>query len=318
MPARSAAAITTSPGWASIARPSTVTVRVSLAVCSVCDISTAASCAVRALPVFDVDEELVAEHADGRDDRRGDGRAEDADRCLPRRPGQTRGDVVADVEEEVEVLFPSGAALDSVHDLVDPAGALSAGGALATRLVVEETGDAPRGPHRARGVVHHDDGPGAEHGPRLPDLVLVEGHVDLVGPEPRGRGAAGDERLQLPVVDDAAAQPRVVEEIAELGLRHLDLVVARPVDAARQREDARARRPALAHRRERRPAVERDPREIGDRLDVVDDGGRPVETDGGREERRLDAGEAPLALETLDYRRLLAADVGAGARVDDE
>src|SRR5437588_6362916 len=141
MPARSAAAITTSPGCASMARPSTVTVTVSLLVCcSVCDISTAGSSGERALPVFDVDEELVAEHADGRDDRRGDGRAEDADRCLPRRPGQTRGDVVADVEEEVEVLFPSGAALDSVHDLVDPAGALSAGGALATRLVVEETG----------------------------------------------------------------------------------------------------------------------------------------------------------------------------------
>src|SRR3954452_13037620 len=101
MPARSAAAITTSPGWASIARPSTVTVR--LAVCSVCDISTAVSCAVRALPVFDVDEELVAEHADGRDDGRGDGRAEDADRCLPRRPGQTRGDVVAHVEEQIQV-----------------------------------------------------------------------------------------------------------------------------------------------------------------------------------------------------------------------
>src|SRR3954454_1350408 len=195
MPARSAAAITTSTGCASIARPSTVTVRVSLAVCSVCDISTAVSCAVRALPVFDVDEELVAEHADGRDDGRGDGRAEDADRCLPRRPGQTRGDVVAHVEEQIQVLFATGAALDAVHDLVHPPRALTAGCALPAGLVVEEAGDPPGRSHHAGGLVHGDHRSGPEHRPRLADLVLIEGHVDLVGAEPRRRSPAGDERL---------------------------------------------------------------------------------------------------------------------------
>src|SRR5947208_5848176 len=113
----------------------------------------------RALPVFDVDEELVPEHADGRDDRGGNGRAEDADRCLPRRPGQTRGDVVAHIEEEVEVLLAPRTVLDAVHDLVDPARTLAARRALAARLVVEEAGDAPSRPHRAGGVVHDDDRP---------------------------------------------------------------------------------------------------------------------------------------------------------------
>src|SRR5438270_10477974 len=150
MPARSAAEMTTSPGLASMARPSTVTVTVSLEV-SVCDISTAVS-SIRTLAVFDVDEELVAEHAHGRDDRGGDGRAEHADRCLLWRPGQTRGDVVADVEQEVEVLLAAGALLDAVHHLVEPARALAARRALTARLVVEEAGDAPRRPHRARGA----------------------------------------------------------------------------------------------------------------------------------------------------------------------
>src|SRR3954467_11269024 len=107
----------------------------------------------RTLPVFDVDKELVAEHADGGDDRRGDGRTEHADRCLPRRPGQTRGDVVAHVEEEVEVLLTAGAVLDPVHDLVHPPGTFTAGRALPARLVMEEACDAPRGAHGAGGVV---------------------------------------------------------------------------------------------------------------------------------------------------------------------
>ncbi len=52
-------------------------------------------------------------------------------------------------------------------------------------------------------------------------------------------------------------------------------------------------------------------------LDVVDHGRVAVEADGRRKERRLDPGEAPLALEGLEQRRLLAADVGTGPGVDD-
>ena len=50
------------------------------------------------------------------------------------------------------------------------------------------------------------------------------------------------------------------------------------------------------------------------RADVVDDGRRVVEAVGGWE-RRLEARLAALALQRVEQRRLLAADVGAGAAV---
>jgi hypothetical protein len=54
---------------------------------------------------------------------------------------------------------------------------------------------------------------------------------------------------------------------------------------------------------------------VGEGLDVVDDRGLAEEAlDGG--EGRLDAGPPALALDRLEQRRLLAADVGAGAAVD--
>ena len=66
------------------------------------------------------------------------------------------------------------------------------------------------------------------------------------------------------------------------------------------------------------PAVEHDPRQVRHRLDVVDDGRRLVEAHDGRKPRRLVARVPPLALEALEEGRLLATDVGAGPRVDDE
>ena len=55
----------------------------------------------------------------------------------------------------------------------------------------------------------------------------------------------------------------------------------------------------------------------GDGLDVVDGGRRAVEPDIGGE-RRLQARLALLAFEALEQRRLLAADVGARAVVDEK
>ena len=60
-----------------------------------------------------------------------------------------------------------------------------------------------------------------------------------------------------------------------------------------------------------------DPRHVGERLDVVDQR-RPAVEALDRRERRLQARVAALALERVEQRRLLAADVGAGAAVDDQ
>lgn len=57
-------------------------------------------------------------------------------------------------------------------------------------------------------------------------------------------------------------------------------------------------------------------RRDSDGLDVGDGGGAAEDADVGRE-GRLEARLALLALQRLDQRRLLAADVGAGAAVDE-
>src|SRR5262249_22490646 len=60
-----------------------------------------------------------------------------------------------------------------------------------------------------------------------------------------------------------------------------------------------------------------DVREVGQRLDVVDHSGLAVEALHSRE-RRLEPGLTAQAFEGIDERRLLAADVGARASVDDD
>ena len=66
------------------------------------------------------------------------------------------------------------------------------------------------------------------------------------------------------------------------------------------------------------PPLLHDPRHVRQRLDVVDDRRLHVEALGRREERRLEPRHAPVALEALDQRGLLADDVGPGAPVQDD
>src|SRR3954451_3942215 len=295
--------MTISPGLASKTLPSTVILSGS---------------AKLAPAVLDVDQELVAEHFDAGHDRGRDRRAEHADGGLLRRPAQPWGDVVAHVEQQVQVRLATLAQLDAAQDLVEPTAALAAGRALPARLPVKEAGDAPRGADHAGGLVHGYDRARAEHGSGLAHRVLVEGHVELVRPEPRRGDATGDERLQLVVVADPAAQLGVVEEVPEGGLGHLDLVVGRPLDVTGDREDPGARRTPDAEGSKGGPAVLHDPGQVRHGLDVVDHGGRAVQALDRREPGRLVPGIAPLALQALQQGRLLAADVGAGARVDHE
>src|SRR3712207_2113753 len=74
--------------------------------------------------VFDVREVLVSEALDRRGDRRHGRRPEGTDRRLLRRPGDAGADVVAHVEQQIEVGLPPGAVLDAMEDLLEPAGAL--------------------------------------------------------------------------------------------------------------------------------------------------------------------------------------------------
>ena len=163
------------------------------------------------------------------------------------------GDVVAHVEQQVEVLFAALARLDALHDLLQPARALAARRALPARLPGEELGDAPGRPAPRQvwsSMTTTEPEPSME--PASRHLVLPQGEVDLVGTEPRGGHAAGDERLQLTAVADAAAQDRGVDEVVEGGLHHLHLEDAGLVDVTGQGEQPGAGGAPLARGRRRR------------------------------------------------------------------
>ncbi len=94
-----------------------------------------------------------------------------------------------------------------------------------------------------------------------------------------------------------------------------DLVDAGHGDLARQAEQLRAGGAVGAGGGVRGPAVQQDRQHVHQGLDVVDQrrAAEQADVDG---ERRLVAGLAPLALDGVEDRGLLAADVGAGASED--
>ena len=147
--------------------------------------------------------------------------------------------------------------------------------------------------------------------PIFAERVVVERHVDLVRRERRHGRAARDDRLQLASVGDAAGE--VVDQLAHRRAEH-ELVVAGACDVARDREDRRSGRALRPDLRELLRADLHDRGHRRDRADVVDLRRRVVEA-LHRRERRPRARLAALALERVEQRRLLAADVRAGAAV---
>ena len=222
-------------------------------------------------------------------------------------------DVLLHRGDDVEVHRGRLARDHPLEHLHRPVGALAAGGALPARLVVVEA-------RRAQGqlgdrdrVVGDDDRPRAEHRARLGHRLEAVGEVELGRGQDRRRGAAREPRLDLAPVGRAAGEP--VDQLPG-GDPELDLVVAGPLDAARDRDDLGAGRLLGAEPLEPLGAVGDDVGHVGQGLDVVDQG-RPSVEALDRRERRLEARVAALSLERVEQRRLLAADVGAGAAVDD-
>src|SRR5487761_206860 len=138
--------MSSSPGVASMARPFTVMVTVPR-ITSVIGTPT----------VVHVRDEVVSEHPDGRVHRRRYRGTQDANRRLLRRPGESRRDVVAEIEQEVAVLRASAAVFNTVHRAFDPPGTFATWRALTAGLAREELRNAPRRAHDARRLVHHHD-----------------------------------------------------------------------------------------------------------------------------------------------------------------
>src|SRR5665213_1542407 len=242
--------------------------------------------------LFNVLDELVAEHRDRSRDRGRDRGTKRTDGRLLRWPSAAGRDVVAQIEHQVEVFDSTAAVLHAVHDALEPARTLTTRRALSAGLSREELGDAPRRANDARGVIEDDHRAGAEHRTFLAHFVLPEGCVQHVRTEPRSRHAAGDERLDRVTVEETTTERGVVDEIAEGVLHHLDFVDARVLHPARKGEEPRSLGATGAEGGEGLAAVQDDPGNVGHRLDVVDDGGLVVETVDCGKERWLDPREA--------------------------
>ncbi len=255
----------------------------------------------------DVVLELVAVLVEDADRRVTGGVAHPADRVavVPLR----------DLVELVDVLGPALAGDDAVDDPVHPAHALAAGRALAARFVVVEAQQHLEQAHHARALGDDDHTARPERGSgRGERRVVVGDRLDLRGGEHLGRDAAGDDALELRAVQHAAAvlEQELLERIAVL-----DLVDAGPRDVAGDRAELRAGALRRADLLEGGRAERHDHADVGERLDVVDDGGHLVEA-LHRQPRRAVARVAALALERRQEPRRLAAHVGSRAAVDDE
>ena len=241
-------------------------------------------------------------------------------KCSERRAHRHRGETahraqrsvghqLAEVVEQREVRVAVLAGADPVDHLDAADRADAAGRALAARLLGAELhGEAGHAGH-VDGVVEDHDAAVADHRADRGERLVVDGDVeaahrqvgaertaDLHGPHRTTRGRAAAEPLD-----------QLAQGDAERGLDD-----AAPRDVAGQLEDARAPGAPDAVLGVGLRAVGQDPRHRGQGEHVVDDGG-PAEQalEGG--DRRLGPHHAALALEALEHRRLLAADVGAGA-----
>ena len=134
-------------------------------------------------------------------------------------------------------------------------------------------------------------------------------HVERLRPDEDARRAAEQDR---PDRRGRPARRRPARSARAASPRTSTSYDARSRDVAGQAEELRSGRALGADRGERLAALEQDERDVGQRLDVVDDGRLAEQPDLDRE-RRLVARLAALALDRLEERRLLAADVGAGA-----
>src|SRR3954449_9235494 len=144
MPVRCAAAMSNSPGFASMSTPSMVTVTVVFFAASAAASDTGDLRPVEdGAAVVDVVLELVAEEPQCRRQRRRGRRAQHTDGGLPGRPREPGTDVVGHVQQKVEIAMPAVAVDDALEDAFQPRGALPARRAFAAALPGEEPHDAP-------------------------------------------------------------------------------------------------------------------------------------------------------------------------------
>ena len=249
-------------------------------------------------------------------------RAEMPDQALdrPRRRVAQRADRVAfdlprHLLQRIDFVRRRAAFDHAGHDPPHPAGAFAARRALAAAFVhVEFRQPGDRLDH-VGGFVHHDDRRGAE--PAAHRAQTVEIHQHVVADrfrDQRHRGAARNDRQQV-VPAAAHAAGIFVDQFPQRNAEFF-LDIAGLVHMAGDAEHFLPRVVLPPEAGEPRRAAAQDRRRHRDAFDVVHRGRAAVQPDAGRE-RRLHPRHALLALEAFDQRRFLAADIGAGAAMQE-
>ena len=209
----------------------------------------------------------------------------------------------------------------ALHHSPHPAGALAARRALAAALMLVEIADPTDRADDVGRLVHDDDGRRAEAGAKRLQPIEIHRRVeDLLGRHQRNRRSAGNYGQQITEIVWVLAAPNAVAMAADQLAKadaHRFLDDAGRVHMARQLEQLGAFVLRIADAREPLGAAPQDRRHDRDALDIVDGRRAAVEARACRE-RRLQPRLALLALKAFEHRRLFAADVGAGAAVDEQ
>ena len=207
------------------------------------------------------------------------------------------------------------ARLDLLEQLHHPARPLAARRALPARLVHVELRRPQRELHHAAAVVDDDERRGAEERAGAPGSSRSRAACRAG----RGVSTGTDEppgMIAFSCRPSGIAAADVVDQLAHRRAE-LELVVARAARRCRRSRRRGARRDSAADLRELGGAQLEDDRHGRDRADVVDLRRRVVEPLDRRERRPRPRLAAP-ALERVEQRRLLAADVRAGTAVDED
>ena len=234
--------------------------------------------------------------------------------------GKSPGQIdLADLDQLIEVSGRAVTVDDALQDALEPGATLAARRALAARSRGRRSARACSAATDVGGVVHHHDRAGAEHRAGRAD-ELGSRTAGRVGRE--GTTAPSRHRARTP---SARCRRGCHRRTRRRTSRSRNVVVPLTISNTpgrltwpRHGDHARARRGGRADRGVRLDAVAHQPRQVGQRLDVVDDGRLAVQADGRREVRRLQPRHAAVALEALDQRRLFADDVRAGTPVQDD
>ncbi len=158
-------------------------------------------------------------------------------------------------------------------------------------------------------VVEHRDPGMADQPPGVRERFIVERQVEHRRREIGAERTADLHRAHRPPARRAAAD--VVHQLAQRDAEP-DFEQSAVPDIARKLHGHRPARAAEADIRISRRPFGQDEGDGGKAQHIVDDG-RPAEQSGQRGQRRLGADLAALALDTVEQRGLLAADIGARA-----